>query len=150
MTTSNDSEFLKEVLLSFRTIHNKTRVVLNSETAKKDITIVQLLLAHIVKDTPGISPNEATKAMFLGKSTISGLVSRMIDSGYLKKEQDPVDSRSYGLYLTDSGQKKVAETYDVYIQTLLPILSLPREELNQLILTHKKIIGIIDEVTAHD
>lgn len=150
MSHQQDSTFLKNVLLSFRDIHRETRGILNNAALEKDITIVQLLLANIIKQQPGISPAAVTKEMRLGKSTISGIITRMSDAGYLNKQADPDDCRSYGLFLTSLGEKKVAETYDIYVNSLVPLLAIPTEELVQLLETHQKILAIIDEVKAND
>lgn len=150
METEQDSLFLKEILVSFRDIHHETRSILNHAALKKDITIVQLLLANIVKQQPGISPISVTKEMRLGKSSISGIISRMVESKFLIKELDSNDSRSYKLYLTTLGEQKVAETYDIYVTSLLPLLKIPKEDLIHLLETHHKILTLIDEVKTND
>lgn len=150
MSQHQDSSYLKNVLLSFRDIHRETRGILNTAALEKNITIVQLLLANIVKQQPGISPAAVTKEMRLGKSTISGIITRMTEAGYLNKQVDPDDCRSYGLFLTSSGEKKVADTYDIYVNSLVPLLAIPKEELDKLLKTHQKILSIIDEVKAND
>ncbi|QIL45758.1 MarR family transcriptional regulator [Vagococcus coleopterorum] len=142
-------DYLREVLLSFRDIHQETRGILNTAALEKDITIVQLHVANIIKTHPGITSVEVAKEMRLGKSTISGIISRMIDGGHVLKTPSDQDARSYGLTLTESGKEKVKATYDIYLKYLLPILDVPREDLAQLLTIHQQILTIIDEVKAN-
>lgn len=145
-----NEDYLKTILLSFRDIHQETRTILNAAAKKKDITIVQLLVANIIKKRPNITLNHLAKEMRLGKSTVSGIVSRMVNSGYIVKEEDPEDRRNTLLTLTLSGKQKVSETYDIYLKNLLPLLEIEPEKLADLLATHQQILTILDEVKQHD
>lgn len=145
-----NEDYLKTILLSFRDIHQETRTILNAAAKKKDITIVQLLVANIIKKRPNITLNHLAKEMRLGKSTVSGIVSRMVNSGYIVKEEDPKDRRNTLLTLTLSGKQKVSETYDIYLKNLLPLLEIEPEKLADLLATHQQILTILDEVKQHD
>ncbi|WEG73627.1 MarR family winged helix-turn-helix transcriptional regulator [Vagococcus intermedius] len=145
-----NEDYLKTILLSFRDIHQETRTILNGAAMKKDITIVQLLVANIIKKNPQSTLNQVAKEMRLGKSTVSGIVSRMVNSGYILKEEDPSDRRNTLLSLSLSGEQKVSETYDIYLKNLLPILEIDPEKLADLLTTHQQILTILDEVKHHD
>lgn len=138
---------LKTVLLSFREIHQKTRHILNAAAMEKNITIVQLLIADIIKHSPGINSQDIAKEMRLAKSTVSGTVNRMITANFITTEADLQDKRSHKLYITDLGMKKIRATYDIYLENLASLLDIGPEKIETLLSIHHDLLTKIDEVT---
>lgn len=138
---------LKTLLLSFREVHQKTRHILNAAAMEKEITIVQLLIADIIKHSPGIHSQDVAKEMKLAKSTVSGTINRMVTAGFITTTEHPQDKRCHQLYVTECGLKKIRETYDIYLENLSSLLDIGPEKMKTLLSIHDDLLTKIDEVT---
>ncbi len=52
----------------------------------------------------GINQNQISKELNVDKAMSARTVKQLITLGYIKKEEDPEDSRAYNLYLTDKAK----------------------------------------------
>ncbi|EDN7353793.1 MarR family transcriptional regulator [Listeria monocytogenes] len=125
------------------------RNILNEAALTKNITIVQLLVANIIHNKPGISPAKIANEMNLGKSTVSGIINRIVKNGFATKIQSAENRRSYGLHLTQLGKDKVNKTYDISVKHLMPLLDIPKADLDHLLNVHNQILQIIGEVKTN-
>ena len=64
------------------------------------ITNMQHLVLESLRYEEGITATELGKALILDKATLSGVIDRLWESGWVKKEKDLHDNRIYRLYLT--------------------------------------------------
>jgi MarR family transcriptional regulator, temperature-dependent positive regulator of motility len=73
-----------------------------------EITSVQYAALEILQRTPGVNQRQLGDELDIDRSTIADLVARMVRNGLIERSDDPVDKRSYVLYLTASGKKQLA------------------------------------------
>ncbi|WP_109484140.1 MarR family transcriptional regulator [Paraburkholderia sp. C35] len=73
-----------------------------------DITSVQYAALEILHRTPGVNQRQLGDELDVDRSTIADLVARMVRNGLIERSDDPVDKRSYVLFLTADGKQQLA------------------------------------------
>jgi DNA-binding MarR family transcriptional regulator len=73
-----------------------------------EITSVQYAALEILQRTPGLNQRGLGDELDVDRSTIADLVARMVRNGLIERSDDPVDKRSYVLFLTAAGKKQLA------------------------------------------
>jgi DNA-binding MarR family transcriptional regulator len=73
-----------------------------------EITSVQYAALEILQRTPGVNQRQLGDELDVDRSTIADLVARMVRNGLIERSDDPVDKRSYVLFLTSVGKKQLA------------------------------------------
>jgi MarR family transcriptional regulator, temperature-dependent positive regulator of motility len=73
-----------------------------------EITSVQYAALEALQETPGVSQRQLGDQLDVDRSTIADLVARMVRNGLVERADDPVDKRSYVLFLTTAGKKQLA------------------------------------------
>jgi DNA-binding MarR family transcriptional regulator len=69
------------------------------------LTPVQGLVLTAVSEEEGLSPGEIGKLLVLDQATISGILDRMAEAGWIIKETAEVDKRFLRIYLTTKGKE---------------------------------------------
>ncbi|SAK52451.1 MarR family transcriptional regulator [Caballeronia temeraria] len=72
-----------------------------------EITSVQYAALEILHETPGVNQRQLGDQLDVDRSTIADLVARMVRNGLIERSDDPVDKRSYVLFLTGAGKKQL-------------------------------------------
>ncbi len=91
------------------------------------ITPVQHLILEALWDEEALTATEIGKRMTLDNATLSGILDRMSEKGWIVKATDDVDKRSIRIYLTGKAKK------------LKPLLLAEREKSNEEILSNLSI-----------
>ncbi|MFM0228431.1 MarR family winged helix-turn-helix transcriptional regulator [Paraburkholderia dipogonis] len=73
-----------------------------------EITSVQYAALEILQKTPGINQRQLGDELDVDRSTIADLVGRMVRNDLIERSDDPIDKRSYVLFLTSEGKKNLA------------------------------------------
>jgi len=73
-----------------------------------EITSVQYAALEILERTPGVNQRQLGDELDVDRSTIADLVARMVRNDLIERSDDPVDKRSYVLFLTAEGKKSLA------------------------------------------
>ena len=69
------------------------------------LTNMQHLVLEGLWYREGVTASELGKSLILDKATLSGVLDRMVDSGWLVKRQDAEDLRVYRLFPSDRANK---------------------------------------------
>lgn len=64
----------------------------------------------LVDATPGCKQQDVADALDIQRPNIVGLIDRLVDAGWVRRETNPTDRRSYALSLTDAGAKLLADS----------------------------------------
>lgn len=72
------------------------------------VTPIQVLVIEALRDEEGVSAGELGKKLVLDSATLSGVLDRLSERGWIVKEIDAVDRRSLRIYLGDPA-KRLAE-----------------------------------------
>lgn len=73
-----------------------------------EITSVQYAALEILQRAPGVNQRQLGDELDVDRSTIADLVARMVRNGLIERSDDPVDKRSYVLFLTAAGKKQLS------------------------------------------
>ncbi|MBC1402194.1 MarR family transcriptional regulator [Listeria booriae] len=139
-----DEKLIREVVLSFRLVQRKIHQYLQEEAAKRDITTVQLFSLGTLKREPRLTLGELAERVQVNKSTMSGIVDRLVKANYLTRGREEGNRRALNLQLTAEGLAKVDETYDLFFNRLERVLEIETEELEAMLDTHKKMIALLE------
>ena len=69
------------------------------------VTAPQRFIIKVVGMRPGCSPGELARFMHVTPATVTRVVQRMEEAGYLRRAPDPDDSRRVKLHLTAKGRR---------------------------------------------
>ena len=102
-----------------------SRSLITRATNEHEISSQHLdLLCHLIINNDGMTPLKLSKVMGVSKTIISRLIDGLSKSGYVIKKQDDNDKRSYDVFITELGEKKVDEILKFYLG---PIYDLRRK-----------------------
>lgn len=101
-----------KIVVALERISEAFRVLLWQEGKENSLTPLQLQLLIFLKfHAPGqCKVNYLAKEFNVTKATISETVRLLTKKQLIFKETDPVDTRSYSIYLTEEGKKIVAKS----------------------------------------
>lgn len=92
----------------------------NMEKYKLSIGTYPYLLA--LKRLPGISQNEVSRELNVDKSMSARTIKKLIELGYIRKEENKKDIRAYKLFITENAEEVIPEIIkilDEWIDILL-------------------------------
>jgi DNA-binding MarR family transcriptional regulator len=92
-----------------------------------EITPVQHLILEALWEEEGLTATEIAKRLVLDNATLSGILERMSENGWILKETDEADKRFIRIYLTDKAKE------------LKPFILAEREKSNEEILDNLNI-----------
>ncbi len=97
-------EWQRYFFLFIRLSHLHHRVV---HAAVKDLGLYrgQPPLLHRLYERDGMTQSEISEELHVRPSTVSNMVSRMVEAGFVKRRADPLDQRVSRVYLTEKGQR---------------------------------------------
>lgn len=95
-------------------LHRKSRVYFQRELDPLGIGSGEVKLFSYLAYRPGATQRELSDYFKLDKGTVSYLVKKMDTNGYVRKEPDLKDRRSYKLFLTKKAQQKEQEIQHVF------------------------------------
>lgn len=81
-----------------------------------DLTNLQHLVLEGLWYQEGVTAADLGKLLVLDKATLSGILDRMIDAGWIRKERDPHDKRLYRLFTTEKANNTRQELIDLRIK----------------------------------
>ena len=69
------------------------------------LTNIQYLVLELLWQEEGLTAGEIGKLLVIDKATLSGVLDRMVDSGWLNREQDENDKRVFRLYPSEKANR---------------------------------------------
>ncbi|BCG57244.1 MarR family winged helix-turn-helix transcriptional regulator [Paenibacillus sp. URB8-2] len=138
-------EQLDEIVSSFRRISHSFQQLLWKDAEQFGITPAQLMVLRKLSLCSEMSVTELAERMYLGNSSVSGLVERMVKAGLITRKRAEDDRRIFRLALTEKG-KEIWEKSEVELRKhLLPLTHIPREDAQELLRIHGQIIEILEQ-----
>ncbi|WP_276352534.1 MarR family winged helix-turn-helix transcriptional regulator [Cohnella caldifontis] len=107
------------------------------------ITPIQFLALRVLKQYPRIGLNELSELMHSGASTVSGVVDRLVQAGFIERERLEKDRRAVELNLSSAGNEMVEQMNDRILDRLSPLLTLSEEDIGHLLRVQGKIIDLL-------
>lgn len=81
-----------------------------------DLTNLQHLVLEGLWYEEGVTAAELGKLLVLDKATLSGVLDRMVESGWIRKERDPDDGRVFRIYPSDKANQMKKQLIDLRVQ----------------------------------
>ena len=88
-------EILKQVSAFFETTIARTREEIFGPDNIRDITFNQYMYLEKIKELNNPTYGQLAKQLGVSKPAITGIVSKLIELGYIKRQKSPNDNRSY-------------------------------------------------------
>jgi len=135
-----------ELLRSYANIHKAYFQLLKLDAEKLGITVVQLKTMYRISTHPNAGLGEIAEVLRLTKSTVSGVIDRLVHQGLVERTIPETDRRAINLRLTDAGQNILDQLFEgksVVSAKIQQILSLPKEDLDKLLVLNNQILSIL-------
>lgn len=88
-----------------------------------DLTNLQHLVLEGLWYNQGVTATDLSKLLILDKATLSGILDRMIESGWIQKKRDPKDKRIFRLFTTNKAESVKEKLINLRIQANEQLLS---------------------------
>lgn len=90
-------------------IYRCTQVYMDKKLEKFEITMGTYPYLMVLNRRPGISQNEISKELNVDKAMSARTIKKLIELGYVTKEENKEDIRAYKLYITDKAKSIIPE-----------------------------------------
>jgi DNA-binding MarR family transcriptional regulator len=143
---SNDSskQFQRSIIHLLRRVEQCAMQLYLTETADSDLTLRQLAILTAISQRQDLSQTDLVAITGIDRSTVAGIVARLLKKGLLERRRSPADGRAYCVRLSKRGLREVAGADRLYTKIEKKLLTgVPASEANQFVSTLKTIL------TAH-
>lgn len=76
-------------------------------TMTSEISFQQIVVLHIIIENGPLKMSEIARLLFITTSAATGIVDRMVKSGFLKRALEPEDRRVVNIMLTQKGKRTI-------------------------------------------
>ncbi|MEK0313315.1 MarR family winged helix-turn-helix transcriptional regulator [Cohnella sp. 56] len=141
-----EQSLISELFTSFREVNQSFYQSMQRAGQHLGITPIQLLVMKSLIHKPEMSLSELADCLFVGPSTASGIVERMVKAKLVLRERPENDRRSISLRLTPLGEELWAKINERRQKMLMPLTELGENDLNELLRIHGNIVHILQRV----
>lgn len=136
----DDFEKLNQIIHSFRDVNRAIFHTLYAESSKLEVTGIQAFAMGIIKKKPNISLGKLSELSRVSNSTMSGIVDRLVRAKWVVRERSESDRRTLTMKLTDKGEEKYNEAYELLMRRLSDTIKLSDKDANMLLNLHQEIL----------
>lgn len=132
-----------EIYASFLEINKAFKRIINFDSDRLGITMVQLKAIYTLAANPDISLGELAEKLRMTNSTASSLIERLVQIGLVERVIPPENRRVVSIHLTEKGKKTLNLFYSsnsMVIKKTNEVLELPEEEISELLRLHKLVL----------
>ncbi|MBB6675480.1 MarR family winged helix-turn-helix transcriptional regulator [Cohnella nanjingensis] len=134
------------IFTSFREVNQAFYHSMSKSAYNQGITPIQFLVMKALAEQPQMGLSELSECLHTGKSTMSGVVDRLVRAGFVLRERPENDRRAIALRLTPKGEELWKRTNTMRVNRLAPILELSDEDQAHLLRIHGQIVDILQRV----
>lgn len=87
------------------------------ELAKIGLYKGQPVFLKIINENPGSTQRYIANKVGIKPSTLNVMINRLSKNGLVEKKQDPNDSKSSNIYITQKGKEMVAKAEAIFLKT---------------------------------
>jgi DNA-binding MarR family transcriptional regulator len=102
---NNSLHYTDCVVFLLAKAYQKVHGQFKKHSAEFGLTPIQVLVIEALREQEGISAMELGKKLVLDSATLSGLLERLSEKGWIIKTPDEVDRRSLKLYLGEKAKQ---------------------------------------------
>ena len=111
-----------EILDAIRRVVRTLRVASRSAEKEVGLTAAQLFVLHALAKAPALSLNELAERTRTHQSSVSVVVQRLVDRGFVSRGRDPADARRTALSLTPEAHQLLENAPDAPSERLVQAL----------------------------
>lgn len=93
------------ILFILSKAHQRVYATFKSRLQAYAMTPMQALVLHALYEEEGLSAGELGKRLSLDSATLSGVLDRMVEAGWIIKNADKADRRVLNIQLTDKSRQ---------------------------------------------
>lgn len=139
---NNASQTADEIVVLLRTIKMNLKRFMPENLSEYNFTVPQVMVMHQVFLNPNITMTELSNRVILSKSTVSGIVDRLVKQGAIVRERDPEDRRNIKLSL---GYKMLNLMHACRSNLLTDVVEgIDREELEKIMYGLRTLAGLLE------
>jgi DNA-binding MarR family transcriptional regulator len=134
LKTGSDAETnVSKSVNAFRRILRELRLAARKTELATGLSAAQLFVLSAIADSPGCSVNEIAGATMTDRSSVASIVDRLVQQGYITREQSGQDRRRAAIALTARGKRTKKDSAPAPTALLISGLrSLPASRLREL------------------
>lgn len=101
----------RNLSLDFSIIYRTSQKYFDKALDQYNLGYGNVLMLLQINENPGISMNELSRLGSFDKGTITKMIQRLVELGYVKTEASSIDKRGKDLYLTDNAIRIIPDIY---------------------------------------
>ena len=141
MSQKNKAYLERSILHLLRRVDQCAAQLYTIESSDRDLTLRQLAILTAISQQENLSQTDLVTITGIDRSTVAGIVSRVIRKGLLERRRSPSDGRAYCVRLSRRGAKAVAGADRLYTKIEKKLLAgVPASEAHQFVSTLKTIL----------
>jgi len=131
----------RSILHLLRRVDQCAAQLYTTESSDRDLTLRQLAILTAISQQEDLSQTDLVSITGIDRSTVAGIVSRLIRKGLLERRRSPSDGRAYCVKLSKRGVKAIAGADRLYTKIEKKLLAgVPASEASQFVSTLKSIL----------
>ena len=132
----------QSILHLLRRVDQCAAQLYTTESSDRDLTLRQLAILTAISQQEDLSQTDLVSITGIDRSTVAGIVSRLIRKGLLERRRSPSDGRAYCVKLSKRGVKAIAGADRLYTKIEKKLLAgVPASEASQFVSTLKSILS---------
>ncbi|MDF2723778.1 MAG: transcriptional regulator, MarR family [Paenibacillus sp.] len=144
-----NEETLKQIVTRYENasfLVNRRLNVLLREVVSTDLTVDQVFMIRYIGARNACTSSELSDAFCVGKSSITAIITRLVDKGLIRRYPDDKDRRVTYLTLTEDGVRAVEQSVDGIQHMLTRYLTqFDEQEAETFIATYEKLAKVLAE-----
>ena len=112
---------------------------------KVDLTYTQYIVMMVLWEQKAIRVQELGRRLYLDSGTLTPLLKRLENKGFIRRERSAEDERSINILLTETGEGLKEKAKDIPLQ-MGKCISLSREEAGTLYTLLYKLLGQLEQL----
>lgn len=98
---------VERAVAAYETLMHRVASAHAPEFLAVGVTMSQAKVLYLIQAEPGLRMSELSARLGVSLSTVSGVVDRLVDQGFLTRQDDPADRRQVMLRITDAGANQL-------------------------------------------
>lgn len=142
-----DNEMLMELIRRYEQAYfvvEKRLHVLFKEIMPEELTVDQFVTLRFIRNRGRVTSSELAENFFVGRSSITAIINRMVDKRLIERHPDQSDRRVIYLSLTESGENLAAQL-EIKMRDLLAkyLQQFQADEASSFIHTYEKLAKVL-------
>jgi MarR family 2-MHQ and catechol resistance regulon transcriptional repressor len=131
---------LKTITILFRATNALTEIIKN-DVKKHGLNVTEFGTLEVLYHKGTLSVQEIIDKVLIANSSMSYVLTKLIDKGLITKEYNETDRRSFNVSITDKGKAFMDEIYPQHVKTIRSVLNRLNEEEELSLQTLLKKVG---------